>query len=121
MVMIEAPEVIQQTHHIPQQHYDVCRAAGVPIEGNAAANTQDILDLSGQNLQEPALPGGFTARGIVAFVFSCISAFLGMGFIIVYGLSEPKVVQKDDTVHDNLSHGTVTVANAEPKIASPLG
>jgi len=121
MVMIEAPEVIQQTHHIPQQHYDVCRAAGVPIEGNAAANTQDILDLSGQNLQEPALPGGFTARGIVAFVFSCISAFLGMAFIIVYGLSEPKVVQKDDTVHENLSHGTVTVANAEPKIASPLG
>lgn len=121
MVLVEAPEVIQQTHHIPQQHYDVCHAAGVPIEGNAAANTQDLLDLSGQNKQEPGLPGGFTARGIVAFVFSCISAFLGMAFIIVYGLSEPKVVQKDDVADEDLTHESVPAGNAEPKITSAQG
>lgn len=27
----------------------------------------------------------FTARGVVALVFSCISAFLGMGAIVWYG------------------------------------
>ncbi|KIW58345.1 hypothetical protein PV05_02872 [Exophiala xenobiotica] len=118
MVLIEAPEVIQQTHKIPQQHYDVCRAAGMPIEGNAAANTEDYLDLSGQNKQEPSLPGGFTARGIVALVFSCISAVLGMAFITVYGLSEPKVLQKDSQSDDadEVTHQSVPAGGAEPKI-----
>lgn len=119
MVFIEAPDAIQQTHHIPQQHYDVCRAAGVPIEGNAAADIQNPLDLSSQNIQQPALPGGFTARGIVAFVFSCISAFCGMAFIIVYGLSEPRVFQKDNPRDEDPSSGSVTVANAEPTTVSP--
>lgn len=98
MLLIEAPTQIQQTTHIPEQHYDICRAAGVPYQGNAAADTQDFLDLDGQNKQLPFLPSGFTARGIVALVFSCISAFLGMGFIVVYGLSAPAVrPEKHDT------------------------
>jgi iron transport multicopper oxidase len=117
MVLIEAPEMIQQTHKIPQQHYDVCRAAGMPIEGNAAANTQDFLDLSGQNKQVPSLPSGFTARGIVALVFSCISAVLGMAFITMYGLSEPKVLQKDSQSDvDEVTHQSVPAGGAEPKI-----
>ncbi|ETI29394.1 hypothetical protein G647_01847 [Cladophialophora carrionii CBS 160.54] len=119
MTLIEAPLEIQQRHQIPQQHYDVCRAAGVPFEGNAAADTFDLTDLSGQNTQVGPLPGGFTARGIVALVFSCISAFLGMGFITVYGLSEPKVLKKDLTLPagDEVSSENEAVASAsvEPK------
>ncbi|KAK5045365.1 hypothetical protein LTR84_009228 [Exophiala bonariae] len=118
MVFIEAPDAIQLTHHIPQQHYDVCRAAGVPIEGNAAANTKDLLDLSGQNTQLPGLPSGFTARGIVAFVFSCISAFLGMAFIIIYGLSEPQALQKKDSADEDVTHESVPAGNAEQKTAA---
>ncbi|KAJ6036778.1 Iron transport multicopper oxidase fetC [Penicillium herquei] len=87
MVLIEAPLQIQESVTIPENHYDVCKAAGVGYEGNAAGNTEDYLDLTGQNTQVGWLPAGFTTKGIVAMVFSCISAFLGMAFISVYGAS----------------------------------
>ena len=90
MLMIEAPTQMQERMSIPQQHFDVCQSAGVQSTGNAAGNSQDFLDLSGQNKQQPFLPNGFTARGIVALVFSCLSALLGVVFIIVYGLSDLK-------------------------------
>ncbi|EXJ77234.1 hypothetical protein A1O3_10392 [Capronia epimyces CBS 606.96] len=113
MSFIEAPLQIQETTHIPQQHYDVCRAGGVPFEGNAAAHTQDLLDLDGQNKQQPFLPAGFTARGIVALVFSCISAFLGMAFIVVYGLSTPAApLEKTST-------DTSDIASASAPVPAP--
>jgi iron transport multicopper oxidase len=87
MLMIEAPTQIQK-QPIPQQHYDECKAAGIPMDRNAAANSQNFLDLSGQNKQPGWLPDGFTPRGIVALVFSALSAILGMAFIVVYGLSD---------------------------------
>ncbi|CAM6127142.1 unnamed protein product [Calypogeia fissa] len=89
MLLIEAPTQMQERLSIPKQHYDVCQAAGVPFTGNAAGNTKDFLDLTGENAQEPWLPSGFTSRGIVALVFSCISGFVGVSFIVVYGLSDP--------------------------------
>ena len=79
--MIEAPMDLQKTLKVPQNHYDVCKAGNVPIAGNAAGNTVDLLDLTGQNESPPPLPAGFTARGIVALVFSCVSAVLGMAVI----------------------------------------
>ena len=87
MTLIEAPEQIQERMSIPEHQYEVCDAAGVKYKGNAAGNTEDYLDLTGQNKQVPWLPAGFTAKGIVAMVFSCVSAFLGMAFISVYGMS----------------------------------
>jgi iron transport multicopper oxidase len=53
----------------------------VPYQGNAAGNTADVFDLSGENLSVPPLPEGFTARGIVALVFSCVAAFMGMAVL----------------------------------------
>lgn len=82
--MVEAPLEIQKTVTVPQNHYDVCAAAATPTAGNAAANTIDPLDLTGQNLSIPPLPAGFTAKGIVALVFSCVAAFLGMAVIAWY-------------------------------------
>lgn len=79
--MIEAPIELQKTLKVPQNHYDVCKAGDTPIAGNAAGNTIDLLDLKGQNKSPAPLPAGFTARGIVALVFSCISAILGMAVI----------------------------------------
>jgi len=81
---------MQERLNIPQNHYDVCKAGGIPTEGNAAANTEDYLDLKGQNKQVGWLPAGFTARGIVALVFSCVSAVVGIIFLVVYGLSDLK-------------------------------
>lgn len=94
MLMIEAPTQMQQRLSIPQQHYDACRAAGVAYEGNAAGNTRDLLDLSGQNVQQPPLPDGFTGRGIAALVFSIITALLGIATIVVYGLTDLQAADK---------------------------
>jgi iron transport multicopper oxidase len=116
LLMIEAPTQIQERLNIPQNHYDVCKAAGVPTAGNAAANTEDFLDLSGQNRQQNWLPEGFTARGIVALVFSCVSAFLGIAFLVVYGLSDLKfhdkgtVAERSDIPMKDITQTMVTEA-----------
>lgn len=78
---IEAPLELQRTLQIPEDHFNVCRASDTKIVGNAAGNTAKTLDLRGQNKSPAPLPTGFTARGIIALVFSCLAAFLGMGAI----------------------------------------
>ncbi|KAE9372214.1 multicopper oxidase [Stipitochalara longipes BDJ] len=83
--MVEAPLEIQKSLNIPLDHFDACRAANVPYAGNAAGNTIEVLDLTGANAPPSPLPAGFTARGIVALVFSCISALLGLAVISWYG------------------------------------
>lgn len=90
--MIEAPLAIQDqlSNNIPADHWKVCEVGKVPTKGNAAGNTVDLLDLSGENKSPDELPAGFTARGIVALVFSCLSAFLGMAIIAWYGMKPVK-------------------------------
>lgn len=87
--MVEAPLDLQRDLVIPQGHYDACAAASpaVPTVGNAAGNTADLLDLSGEPSPPARLPDGFTARGIVALVFSCISGVLGVAVVAWYGMS----------------------------------
>ncbi|KAG6242427.1 hypothetical protein E4U25_004020 [Claviceps purpurea] len=86
---IEAPTELQKKVSIPEDHLAVCRAGNVPTEGNAAGNTKDLLDLSGQNAPPDPLPEGFTTRGIVALVFSCITGLLGICVVAWYGMSQP--------------------------------
>ncbi|KAJ5362052.1 Multicopper oxidase type 2 [Penicillium brevicompactum] len=88
MTFVEDPLSIQDTFSISQAQKDVCDAAGIAWEGNAAANTVDYLDLKGQNTPPGFIPGGFTTRGIVALVFSCVCAVLGMVSISIYGVSD---------------------------------
>jgi iron transport multicopper oxidase len=91
--MIERPLDIQQqlSGKIPADHMKACELGNVPTKGNAAGNTVDLLDLRGENRSRGTLPAGFTARGIVALVFSCLAAFLGMGVIGWYGMRPIKV------------------------------
>ena len=80
--MNEAPTLLQTSLSIPEGHYDTCRAQNIPIVGNAGGNDVDFLDLTNAPSEPaPPLPDGFTARGIVALVFSCLSAFLGIAVI----------------------------------------
>ena len=79
--MIEAPTVLQNSLSIPQNHFDACKAQNIPIVGNAAGNDKDFLDLTGAPKPPDRLPDGFTARGIVALVFSILAALLGMAVI----------------------------------------
>jgi iron transport multicopper oxidase len=84
--LVEAPLDLQQSLTVPEDHFKVCQAQAIPTAGNAAGNTVDLFDLAGENAPPPPLPAGFTAKGIVALVFSCVSAFLGMAVITWYGL-----------------------------------
>lgn len=86
--MVEAPLAVQQQYAanpIPADHMDACRAGSVPTSGNAAGNAVEWEDLSGEPAPPKELPHGFTAKGIVALVFSCIAAFAGMGVVGWYG------------------------------------
>ncbi|KAI9701198.1 MAG: hypothetical protein M1836_001867 [Candelina mexicana] len=69
-------------------HVKVCKELGLPTEGNAAGNTIDFLDLTGANKPPAPLPAGFTSKGIVALVFSTLSAFLGIAVIAWYGVGD---------------------------------
>jgi iron transport multicopper oxidase len=85
VTMVEAPLELQSTLKVPQNHYDVCAAGNTPVVGNAAGNTKDYLDLTGANVSPKPLPTGFTAKGIIAMVFSVLAAFIGMAVIAWYG------------------------------------
>jgi iron transport multicopper oxidase len=87
ITMIENPLELQSTLKIPDNHYKACEAGKIPTEGNAAGNTKNYLDLSGANVSPARLPAGFTARGIVALVFSIIAAIVGMAVITWYGMA----------------------------------
>jgi len=84
--LVEAPLDLQHSLTVPEDHFKVCQAQAIPTAGNAAGNTVDLFNLAGEDAPPPPLPAGFTARGIVALVFSCVSAFLGMAVITWYGL-----------------------------------
>ncbi|RMZ92479.1 hypothetical protein DV736_g294, partial [Chaetothyriales sp. CBS 134916] len=92
MLLVEAPQQLQAKYPngLPKDHLAACRAGGVPTTGNAAGNSENFLDLSGQHKQVGWIAAGFTARGIVALVFSTINAVLGMTFIGIYGWLDPK-------------------------------
>lgn len=80
--MIEAPLDLQKTLTVPDDHYHACKVGGHPIAGNAAGHLKNVFDLTGANTPPPPLPAGFTARGIVALVFSCIAAVAGLASIV---------------------------------------
>ncbi|KAH6620689.1 multicopper like protein [Chaetomium sp. MPI-SDFR-AT-0129] len=96
---VEAPLEMQKTLSIPRDHYAACEKGNVPTVGNAAGHgTVDgnrkvveggngWLDLSGQNVPPPALPDGFTTKGIVALAFSCLSGILGVSVVAWYGFA----------------------------------
>ena len=93
--MVEAPLELQGRLRIPQDHYAACAASTppVPTAGNAAARTNDLLNVDGANVSPPPLPAGFTTRGIIALVFSVIAAFVGMFAVAWYGMGELSVLE----------------------------
>lgn len=118
LTFIEAPLQLQDqlSGKIPADHFDACKAQSMSYTGNAAGNTVDLLDTTGMNVSPKPLPSGFTARGIVALVFSCIAGFLGIATIVWYGLGEissseeEREERKIDTLADKTG-GVVEVTN----------
>lgn len=96
LILIEDPASIQSTasQQITENHKSVCKNVGVPYEGNAAANATDYLDLTGENIQLKTIPTGFTKKGIIAMVFSCLAGVLGLISIALYGLMDMEHVEE---------------------------
>ncbi|ODQ81781.1 hypothetical protein BABINDRAFT_160018 [Babjeviella inositovora NRRL Y-12698] len=88
LALIEDPAGIQEKETLGENWLANCEAAGVKTIGNAAGNSENFLDLTGENVQQKPLPAGFTARGIVALVFSCIAGLLGVVAIAFYGMAD---------------------------------
>ncbi|KAK3387606.1 Cupredoxin [Podospora didyma] len=86
---VEAPLELQQTLAVPKDHYDACDAGKVPTQGNAAGNTVNLFDLSGQNVPPGPLPEGFTTRGKVAMAFSVLTGLIGVAVVAWYGFAGP--------------------------------
>ncbi len=107
--MVEAPTAMQAPGAlaIPADHLAACNAQQIPIAGNAAGNTVDLLDMTGADTSVPPLPDGFTAKGIVALVFSIIAGLLGVSVIAWYGVGEIGEKEKRRVGHDLA--GVVTV------------
>ncbi|KAF9155690.1 hypothetical protein BG015_008921 [Linnemannia schmuckeri] len=88
--IIEAPEVMPSVLKIDPTHIEHCKALGIPYRGNAAGN--EGLNLDGANLGPDPLPGTFTAKGIVALVFTIISALLGLATVIWYAREDDALI-----------------------------
>ena len=58
---VEAPLELQKSLTIPQDHYDACNVGAIPITGNAAANTVNLLDLGGENTPPAPFPDGYVS------------------------------------------------------------
>ncbi|CAD1813728.1 Iron transport multicopper oxidase FET3 [Candida parapsilosis] len=124
VVFVENPNAIRnnETQQITDNHKQICEKVGVPWEGNAAGNKENVLDLKGENLQHKRLPTGFTARGIVALVFSCVAGVLGLAAIAFYGMQDINNVEERvardldvdlDEADESGSHDTVDEIVAE--------
>lgn len=126
--LVEAPLDLQSSLKVPEDHFKVCQAQAIPTAGNAAGNTVDLFDLTGEDAPPPPLPAGFTSKGIVALVFSCLSAFAGIAVITWYGMvpitnqgtENGVVVERNEHVSSNGStdevSGTVEQISEVPKM-----
>ncbi|KAH8197370.1 hypothetical protein TruAng_008463 [Truncatella angustata] len=112
---VEAPLELQKTLVIPEEHYDTCKTGGIPTAGNAAANTVNVLDLSGQNSAPDPLPEGFTTRGKVALAFSCLSGILGVLVVAWYGLAP------DSGAHPEVEQRVAEAHMVDAPVVSPTG
>ncbi|KAM9926416.1 hypothetical protein OXX59_003254 [Metschnikowia pulcherrima] len=100
VTFIEAPAELQEKEEFTDDWKRVCSNSNVSIEGNAAGNAVNFMDLTGANVQHKPLPAGFTARGIVALVFSCIAGFLGIASIAYYGMTESNIDIDEQVIRD---------------------
>ncbi|KAI8981945.1 Cupredoxin [Mycotypha africana] len=86
-LMIEAPDVVQNTMKLPQAFMDVCEAGNNPATGNAAG--KEGLDLKGAPSGIGMPYDGFTAKGKGAMAACIICALIGMASIIWYAFNDP--------------------------------
>lgn len=106
IVLVEAPEDLQNYQSIPANHFESCSLSHVSSKGNAAGrfgpSREQWLDLTGERVQSKPLPEGFTAKGYVAFVICSLAAVYGVFTLYQYGVED--FVSDDKKVLENLSN-----------------
>ena len=97
----------------------------MPTAGNAAANTENLLDLTGANVSPAPLPDGFQARGIVALTFSILAGLIGIGVVAWYGMGEMSEVSREQARRRvdkiTVDRGVVSRVNTEAGVPSAAG
>ncbi|ONH68090.1 Iron transport multicopper oxidase FET5 [Cyberlindnera fabianii] len=101
ITLIEDPLSIQK-QVLPEGFTDICDAGGIRSKGNAAGNSVDFFDLTGERVQPKPLPEGFTLKGYIAFFISTVMGLYGIYSIIQYGLEDS--IQDDKEVFRNLEN-----------------
>ncbi|CCK73450.1 ferroxidase FET3 NDAI_0G04650 [Naumovozyma dairenensis CBS 421] len=96
IVLIEDPENIQavESQNFTANELNVCKNKNIPVSGNAAGDSVDFLNLKDELVQPKAIPDGFTKKGIIAMVFSCLCGVLGLIMLSVYGLMDISDVEE---------------------------
>ncbi|CCD25949.2 ferroxidase FET5 NDAI_0G01730 [Naumovozyma dairenensis CBS 421] len=87
-VFIEDPFALQRQNSLTDNYKDICSAANIANEGNAAGNYEDWFDLDGLPRQPDPLPEGFTLKGYIAFAISTLCGIWGLYTITKYGMFE---------------------------------
>lgn len=99
-VFIEAPALLQEREKLNENYLDICKAADIPVVGNAAGHSNDWFDLKGLPRQPEPLPKGFTTEGYLALIISTIIGVWGLYSIAQYGIGE--VIPNDEKVYHTL-------------------
>lgn len=104
IVLVEDPLSLQSndTQQLTANMLDVCANSNISTKGNAADNYENFLDLTGENIQEKSIPEGFTKKGIIAMVFSCIAGILGLVTISLYGMMDMTPEQETEEIAELL-------------------
>lgn len=105
IVLVEDPEGIQgnSTQQLTANSLEMCTNSNISTKGNAAGNFENFLDLTGENVQIKSVPGGFTKKGIIAMVFSCIAGILGLVTISIYGMMDMSTEQEMEEIKELIS------------------
>ncbi|KAJ1937066.1 ferroxidase fet3 [Kickxella alabastrina] len=95
MVIIEAPDLMQERIKVPQQIIDQCALAGIPTSGNAAGRSG--LDLEGAPDGPYLYPLGWTSKAKGALAGCILSAIVGFVTIVWYGWSSQRTYKSVPT------------------------
>ncbi|SCU79182.1 LAME_0A07602g1_1 [Lachancea meyersii CBS 8951] len=99
-IFIEAPLVLREKEVLTENFQQICSAGKFPLSGNAAGHEDDWFNMAGLPRQPKPLPKGFTLKGYIAFVVSCLVGLWGLLTIVQYGMSES--TQNDKAMYENL-------------------
>ncbi|KAH6568245.1 hypothetical protein BASA61_008702 [Batrachochytrium salamandrivorans] len=91
-LIIEAPDVMRKTIHIPQATTDQCRALGQSISGNAFGHN-DTTSFDGARALG-LYPVGFTPKAIGALIGTVVCAIFGIMVVVWYSSADRPVKAK---------------------------